>query len=79
MGVSLTCPAFGGQEGSGIGAALQPQAFFALQFISSDVECPSVFVCTLMKGRGLRLGSWLVLLCLEPGKKHFMVLCLFPH
>lgn len=38
---------------------------------AATIECPSVFICTLVKGRGLRLGSWLVLICLETGKKTF--------
>ena len=36
---------------------------------AATVECLSVFICTLVKGRGLRLGSWLVLICLKTGKK----------
>lgn len=42
---------------------------------AATVECLLVFICTLVKGKGLRLSSWLVLICLKTGKKHFMVWC----
>lgn len=35
---------------------------------AATVECPSVFICTLVKGRGLRLSSCLVLMCFKTGK-----------
>lgn len=44
--------------------------------LAASVERLSVFVCTPEKGRGLRLGSWLLPICLKIRKKHLMVWCL---